>query len=60
VLQRKTLPVTIVSVHPVGGSPPMETLVLSYANIETPGKPLTTIDTHPMMLQPVVAPTKRP
>ncbi len=38
----------------------METLVLSYANIETPGKPLTTIDTHPMMLQPVVAPTKRP
>jgi type VI secretion system secreted protein Hcp len=53
--------VMIVSVRTSGGNPPLETLTLSYAKVELSGRPpMTTIDTHTMLMPAGVGPTKKP
>jgi type VI secretion system secreted protein Hcp len=52
--------VMIVNVQTAGGNPPLETLTLSYAKVETSDRPPAMIDNRPAFLTPNVLATKKP
>jgi type VI secretion system secreted protein Hcp len=52
--------VTIVSVQTTKTRPPLETLKLSYAGVETVNKTPVTTENHSMLMAPGMAPVKKP